>query len=120
MSLCCAHVHPRDPRMSIRTTHERQRDSPGQMNIIYIATLAQQHTRILDPPHLRADHFTCTNETGCHNCLRRKSESENRGMGESGTPSPFLRLSVSPVHLFGCRHHRLYDISVAGATAKVT
>src|SRR5262249_58716936 len=80
--------------VGIRAAHKRESHSPGQVDVIDVAALPQQHAWVLDPPYLCADHFARTNETGCHSSSRRS------GIGESGNGGIGDFFSGSPVHPF--------------------
>ena len=63
--------------MGVGAADKRDPESAGQMDIIDILALAQEHSRVFDPSHPRSDCFSRTDQTRGHwfspDCVRSRT-----------------------------------------------
>ena len=66
IGLSGADIDGEQPSMRVGAAHKRDPEGTGQVDIIDILALTQQHPRVFDPFHLGADHLPRADRTRGH------------------------------------------------------
>src|SRR5215470_14504010 len=66
MNTCSSDIDSANLCMSVRAAHECDCERARQLDIVQIATFAQEKTRIFNPQDLGTNHFPSSRLTSCH------------------------------------------------------